>query len=187
MQTTALLVIDVQRGAFDGVRCPPIDSPDRLVRNANALVDAARAGGKHVVFVQHCDEPDQAFEEGTDHWLLHESFAPAPADSVIKKHASSSFEGTDLDARLKALGIDELVVCGLQSEFCVSNTTRSALQLGYKVRVARDGHSTWPSEGRSAAEIEADVNSRLGQAGARLEGTDGLALALRLARQAPAA
>jgi len=110
---------------------------------------------------------------------LHESLAPAPGDSVVKKYASSSFEGTDLDARLKTLGVDELVVCGLQSEFCVSNTARSALELGYKVRIAHDGHSTWPSEARSAAEIEDDVNARLAQAGALLEGTEHLAIVLR--------
>ena len=104
---------------------------------------------------------------------------PAPGELVVAKHASSSFEGTDLDAQLKAKGVKKLVVCGLQSEFCVSNTTRSALQLGYAVSVAQDGHSTWPSEGRSAAEIETDVNTRLAGAGAVLGTTEGLGVELR--------
>jgi nicotinamidase-related amidase len=179
MQTTALLVIDVQRAAFDGARCPPIDSPDRLVRNACALVEAARAGSHPVVFVQHCEGPDEPFAEGTPHWQLHESLAPAQGELTLKKYASSSFEGTDLDSKLKAKGVKELVLCGLQSEFCVSNTARAALALGYTVRIAQDGHGTWPSDGRTAAEIETEVNSQLAGAGAVLATTEGLSHALR--------
>src|ERR1700754_3486371 len=123
MQNTALLIIDIQRGAFDGVRCPPIDSPERLVANAGALLEAARAGGHAIVFVKHCDDPGQAFEDGTEHGELHGALVPVPGELVLKKYASSSFEGTDLDSQLKAKGVDELIVCGLQSEFCVSNTT----------------------------------------------------------------
>lgn len=182
MQTTALLVIDIQRGAFDGVRCPPIDSPDTLVRSACALVDAARASKTTVVFVQHCEGADQPFEEGTEHWQLHASFEPEPSDFVLKKHASSSFEGTDLDACLKDRRVTEVVLCGLQSEFCVSNTARSALQLGYTVRVAQDAHSTWPWNGRTAVEIKDEVNAQLAQAGATVATTRSLALALGRAR-----
>jgi nicotinamidase-related amidase len=182
MTTTALLVIDIQRAAFDGGRCPPIDSPDALVRNACELIEAARDGNCLVVFVQHCDEPDQPFEEGTDHWLLHKALVPAPGEPVLKKYASSSFESTELDALLKARKIGGLVLCGLQSEYCVSNTARSAIQLGYRVGVAQDGHSTWPSEGRTAAEIKEAVNSQLAQAGAVLKGTEDLAHSLRRAR-----
>lgn len=181
MQTTALLVIDIQRGAFDAERCPPIDSPDRLVRSARTLIEAARAGGHPVVFIQHCDEPGQPFETGTVHGQLHESLVPALGESVLKKYESSSFEGTDLDAQLKARGVKALVLCGLQSEFCVSNTARSALRLGYTVSVARDGHSTWPSDGRTAAEIEGEVNSQLAGAGATLATTEDLSIALRSA------
>ena len=179
MQITALLVIDVQRAAFDGARCPPIDSPDRLVGNTCTLVEAARAGGHPVVFVQHCEEPDQPFGEGSEHWQLHESLAPAPGELTLKKYASSSFEGTALDAELKARGVSELVLCGLQSEFCVSNTARSALGLGYGVNIARDGHATWPSDGRTADQIEAEVNSDLARAGAAVATTEQLSMALR--------
>lgn len=180
---TILLVIDIQRGAFDGVRFPPIDSPEPFVANARALVDAARAADHPIVFVQHCETtPGEVFEEGSEHWQLHEALRPEPAsnprEDVLKKYASSAFEGTDLDARLKALGADTLVVCGLQSEFCVSNTTRSALALGYKVLLAEDGHNTWPSQGRSAAEIRAEVNAVLAAAGAVLAPTEALAALL---------
>lgn len=181
MPTTALLVIDLQRGAFDGMRCPPVDSPDRLIRNACTLVQAARGAEAPVFFVQHCEGAGEPFEEGTSHWQLHESLVPGQGEPVVGKRASSSFEGTDLDAQLKERGVTGLVLCGLQSEFCVSNTARSALELGYTVRVAEDGHGTWPSEGRTAAEIARRANADLREAGAIVEPTASLVATLRKA------
>jgi nicotinamidase-related amidase len=182
MPSTALLVIDIQRGAFDGARCPQVDSPERLVQSATTLVDAAREGGQQIVFIQHCEnETGSPFQDGTVHWQLHESLVPKPGDIVIGKRESSSFEGTDLQAKLSSLGVKDVVLCGLQSEFCVTNTADSALKLGYGVHVASDGHSTWPSDGRTPAQIEDEVNAKLAQAGAKVVATDGLARTLRTA------
>ena len=180
MTSTALLVIDIQRAAFDGARCPPIDRSDELVGNAVALVAAARDAGCPVIFIQHCDDPDQPFEEGTPHWELHERLLPWPSDIVIKKHASSAFENTELGVTLQDLDIADLVVCGLQSEFCVSNTSKAALAEGYRVTVAQDGHSTWPSEGRASHVIVESVNEELRSLGAVLASTASLAAKLRV-------
>jgi nicotinamidase-related amidase len=65
MTTTALLVIDIQRGAFDGARCAPIDRAEDLLLHANSLVEAARASHTLIVFVQHCAKVNEALEEGT--------------------------------------------------------------------------------------------------------------------------
>ena len=177
--TTALLVIDIQRGAFDGVRCPVIDRAAELVANASALVAAARAAGMPVVFIQHCDEPGEAFEADTPHGEFHEDLSPKPGEAVVRKRASSAFENTELAATLQQLGAQQLVLCGLQSEFCVSNTSKAALALGYGVRLAQDGHSTWPSRGRLSHEISDAVNEELRALGAVLASTASLAVSLR--------
>jgi nicotinamidase-related amidase len=164
-------VIDIQRCAFDGVSFPPIDQPEDLVSNARALVDAARDSGTAVIFVQHCETTGRPFEVGTPQWEVHQELTPMAGDLIIRKYASSAFEGTDLDAKLRAFGVRDLVVCGLQSELCVSNTSKSALTLGYNVRVASDGHSTWPSKGQTSKAIVNVVNNELQSLGAVLEST----------------
>lgn len=179
LPATALLVIDVQRAAFDGVRCPPMDAPERLLASTHALLAAAREGQRAIVFVQHGEGAGEPFEHGTPHWQLHESLVPRDGESRLDKRESSSFAGTGLHERLQALQVGTLVLCGLQSEHCVSNTARSAIELGYRVRVAQDGHGTWPWDGRTAAEIRDDVNRRLAAAGAEVEPTAALAEALR--------
>ena len=172
---TALLVIDIQQAAFDGVFVSPIHRATELVANARTLIDAAHAAGQQVVFVQHCEAVGEPFEEGTPHWQFHEQLTPQAGDLVVKKHASSAFENTDLKAKLDALGASDLVVCGLQSDFCVSNTSKSALSLGYGVRIASDGHSTWDLNGEGAQAISERVNGDLQSLGAVLEPTAGIA------------
>ena len=178
MKAAALLVIDLQRGAFDGVRCPPIASADDLVSHATSLVEAARRNNTPIIFVQHCAGANKALEEGTSHGEFHEKVLPQAADRIVKKYASSAFENTNLQPMLQGLGITELVVCGLQSEICVFNTSVSALELGYVVHIAQDGHGTWPTQEKSAATITCEVNAKLLRQGAVLESTAALVMRL---------
>jgi len=180
MSHAALLVIDIHCGAFDGVHCEPIAQPDALVANALTLLNAARHGGTPIVFVQHCAEGKSApFEEGSVQWQLHEALAPQPGEAVLRKHASSAFEGTALAHMLEGMNARELVLCGLQSEFCVSNTAKAALAAGFTVTIVEDGHSTWPWNGESVEAIKARANAELAQAGARLSPVAHLVTALR--------
>lgn len=179
MKNAALLVIDVQRGAFDGERCEPIAQSQALIKNTEQLVSAARAAGMPIVFIQHCDDVGEVFEEGTSHWELHESLMPQFKDHVFRKYASSAFEGTALATTLKGFQARTLVLCGLQSEFCVSNTAKSALSEGFGVLVAQDGHSTWPSKAESASALSDRVNHELEACGARLSFTADLVRSLR--------
>jgi len=182
MSTTALLVIDIQRGAFDGVRCPPIHGPTELVANASLLIAAARDAGSPTVFVQHCDVAGAPFEEGTPHWELHEQLVPNVGETIIKKYASSAFENTLLGETLERLKINDVILCGLQSEFCVRNTGNAAIDRGYNVRLAQDGHGTWPSGGQSSEVISETVNKELAARGAIVASTADLAAMLRAGR-----
>jgi nicotinamidase/pyrazinamidase len=67
-----------------------------------------------------------------------------PDTTVISKATSqdqeaySSFQGTDLDSRLRAAGIRRLFIGGLTTDYCVLSTARDARQLGYEVFVLTD-------------------------------------------------
>jgi nicotinamidase/pyrazinamidase len=54
------------------------------------------------------------------------------------KDAYSGFEGTDLDARLRARKIKRLFIGGLATDYCVLNTVRDALSLGHEVYLLTD-------------------------------------------------
>jgi nicotinamidase/pyrazinamidase len=67
-----------------------------------------------------------------------------PSATVISKatkpehDAYSGFQGTDLDERLRAASIRRLFIGGLATDYCVLNTVRDAIGLGYKVLLLGD-------------------------------------------------
>jgi nicotinamidase-related amidase len=178
-EVTALLLVDLQNAVFGGFGIPPAHEADLLLRNASALLQEARASGVPVVHVQHCAGTGEALEEGAPGWPIAARLLPAVSERVVQKRASNAFEGTDLHAVLQEFGVGTIVITGIQSELCVSATCRGALGLGYAVRLAQDGHSTWPDAGRSASEIIAAQNEALEREGVLLSSTEGLGKWLR--------
>jgi ureidoacrylate peracid hydrolase len=61
-----------------------------------------------------------------------------PEDHVVEKHRASAFFETNLDTKLRMLGIEQLVVAGCNTEFCVESTVRDGYFRDYDVVVVRD-------------------------------------------------
>jgi nicotinamidase-related amidase len=137
MSKTALLVIDVQSAlvasAYRGAD---------LVAVIGGLLTRARAAGIPIVYLQHFDATYQPLIKGSAGWRIHEGVAPKPGEIVIEKAASDGFYQTDLQSELDRLSVERLVVCGLQTEFCVDATCRAAFSRGFEVVLAADAHST---------------------------------------------
>lgn len=157
----ALVVIDVQQGMFAFPGHPPHGGA-QMVERIVGLIERARAAGAPVFFIQHAGAPEDALAPGKPGFALHPELKPEPDEPVIVKQQCSAFLGTDLDARLKAAGAETLVICGMQTEFCVDTAVRGAVERGYRVRLVADGHSTFDGEGLSAAAIIGHHNRTLG-------------------------
>lgn len=137
---TALLLIDIQQGMFGPEEV--CHEPDELLAKVSALLNRARAAGVPVLHVQHCEEEGAPFAHKSASWQIRPEVAPREGEPVIEKWACSSFYNTDLDQRLRAAGINRLVIAGLQTEFCIDTACRVAQSLGYAVTLAGDAHST---------------------------------------------
>ncbi len=134
---TALLVIDMQVGLFEG---EPRYDADGVVRRVNALARAVRAGGGAVVFVQHEDEG--SLVHSAPGWQLLPTLDRRPEDATVCKTACDSFYRSDLDRVLCERKIKRLLVTGCATDFCVDTTIRSAASKDYEVVVVSDGHTT---------------------------------------------
>src|SRR5215471_12783182 len=149
----ALLVIDVQEGmepytAHDG---------KGVVSRIAELIDRARRTGTKLIYIQHDGgaEPGHPLAKGAPGHAIHHAIAPRAGESIIGKKQCSSFLGTNLDATLKTAGVDKLVICGMQTEFCVDTTVRSAHEHGYEVTLVSDAHSTGDTVALKAKDIVA--------------------------------
>lgn len=153
---TALLIIDVQQ-ALCGAE-GAVHDIDSVLQRINALGQQARAAGVPVLLVQH-EEPDGDFRYGSPGWQLAAGLLAVAGDARVRKTTPDAFNGTDLGQVLNDLDVDGLVICGLQTDFCVDTTVRSALAKGYDVTLVGDAHSTVDNAVLKAEQIVAHHNA----------------------------
>jgi len=155
--TTALLVIDVQASLCTG-EFAAYDI-ERVLSTINASIARARAAGLPVVFVQHEQDSDPLFRFGSPGWQLASGLQAEADDQRVRKTTPDAFHHTHLQAWLQSRDIQRLLVCGLQSDFCVDTSVRRALSLGYEVVLLADAHSTLDNPVLTAAQISAHHNA----------------------------
>jgi nicotinamidase-related amidase len=148
---TALVIIDLQQGSFTP-DIPRYD-PGGLVTRLNSLADAVRARDGSVVFVQHDGPPGDPHHPDLPGWRLLPDLQVRTGDLTVRKTACDAFLGTTLDATLRSLSVDQLVVTGCATDYCVDTTVRSALARGYATIVPMDGHTTSDRPHLSARKI----------------------------------
>jgi nicotinamidase-related amidase len=134
----ALIVVDMQVGLFAGQ--PPRCDAEGTIARINQLIGVIRQNGR-IVFIQHTEAAD-GLARGSNEWSLLPSLDRAVEDLVIEKTACDSFLETTLEETLRGEGIDELVIAGCATDFCVDTTIRAAAALRFKVVVPSDAHTT---------------------------------------------
>jgi nicotinamidase-related amidase len=179
--TAALLVIDVQRDfvapdGFCGAAGADLSAMPAAIEAIAQTIAAARSAGVRIVFVRlftsaDADSPAMLRQmerrgraggaalcrtgtAGADYFGV----APQPGDVEVIKRRYDAFLETDLDARLRALGIRSLLVTGVSTDCCVDSTARAAFQRDYDVFVVSDACAAGSPELHRSALIALDRN-----------------------------
>ncbi len=164
----ALLIIDVQNGFFSNPE-EPVYNETQLINNINGLIDSFRRLGKPIIFARHLDED---LVKGTKPWEVYANVHSRPEDLYIDKTTPDSFLNTDLQKVLKDRNIQSLVIAGLQTDYCIDTTCRSAFGKGIPVILASDAHSTYDNSFMKADKIIEYHNKIIGRWFAQLKTTD---------------
>ncbi|WP_163708127.1 cysteine hydrolase family protein [Mangrovibacterium lignilyticum] len=136
----ALVIIDMQKISFT-----PMTSrhdAEGVIERINLLSGQFRKNKLPVIFIQHDGSVENTCLPGTAEWELLPELNRLPDDLVISKMANDAFYETSLQQRLEDLGVDELVITGCATDFCVDATVKSALTRDYQITVVSDGHTT---------------------------------------------
>ena len=136
---TALLVIDVQQAMID-------ERPARLdefMLNLKLLIDAAHKNGTEVVYVRHDGGEGDVLAFGTPGWQLEKSLTPRADERVFDKHFGSAFRQTGLNEYLAGRNISRLVICGMQTEYCIDTSVKVAFEHGYDVVIPSGATTTY--------------------------------------------
>lgn len=136
----ALLIVDMQKVSFTP-KTPRFDAENVIVR-INTLSELFRVNGLPVIFIQHNGRKQNFCAPGSKEWEILDELIRKPGDQVISKEANDAFYQTQLHQFLQMNHINELVITGCATDFCVDATVKSALTHDYNVTIIADAHTT---------------------------------------------
>lgn len=116
----ALLVIDIQKDFFT-INPACSDSLKSAIDYVNAAIDLFRKKNLPIVAIQHKNE-EKGLVSGNPNFDMPESVKVENQDIHIVKTYGNSFTKTGLTEKLKALGVDTVILTGFCAEFCVLST-----------------------------------------------------------------
>ena len=172
---TALLVVDMQNGfMMEGVAHSLCREAIEIVPNINRLAAALRRTGGTVVWIKNAADAEtlqswsiraemdgpkrtvkrlQSMEPGT---LGHELWAAlevSPEDTVVRKTRFSAFiqGSSDLEARLRARGVENVIVTGTVTNICCESTARDAMMRNFRTLMVTDANAAMSDELHNAS------------------------------------
>lgn len=169
----AVLVIDMHRGSIDPPGTVFVPAGRGIVPALSRLLDGARRLRVPVIYVVHQIRPDGS-DAANPFWSESESVGdlypnvaeqvvgsrwteladgiePEPGDFVLPKKRYGAFSGNDLAFLLKNLGIETLILTGVETEICILATAFHAFNEDYRVIVASDAIAGLDPECEAAA------------------------------------
>ena len=142
MSQTALLVIDLQNDYFPNGKFP-LWNTELVLNNVKTLINHANKQQMPILLVQHISSAPKGkapfFEQGSEGVDIHSDILAICTNAkIIQKKFADSFHETNLSSVLSELAIDELLICGMMTQNCVTHTAMSKQAENYKVSVIQD-------------------------------------------------
>jgi nicotinamidase-related amidase len=170
--STALIVIDLQKGIVNGNFIHPIGE---IIDRTRELIDVFRAKNLPVVLVNVAGRPPGRTEQGprsntsfSEGWsdLLPE-LDQQSSEIVVTKRSWGAFATTDLEDQLRARGVTQVVVTGVVTSGGVEATARQAYEQGFNVTLALDAMTDLREEAHGYS--VRNVLPRVGETGSTKE------------------
>jgi len=183
---TALLVVDVQNDFADPSGSLSVAGGDRIVPTVNREIEMATANGAIVIATQDWHPPSTPhFAKDGGPWPVHcvagtwgAELHPAlalPGDAPRVRKGANGEDGysgftmrdpvsgatipTELEDLLRDAGVQDVVVTGLATDYCVKATALDAVRLGFETAVLADAVAAVDVEpgdgGRAIEEMQA--------------------------------
>ena len=138
-----LLVVDMQKALTEYEELYDAEAfMDRNIR----LIDAARKNDVEVIFVQHDAGEGSGFSAGDEDFEIDPRVAPKEGEKVFVKTINSCFGNQEFKAYMEQQEDKRLMVIGLQTNYCIDATVKSAFERGFEVIVPEGTNSTFDND-----------------------------------------
>lgn len=137
-----LIVVDIQKGITDA----RLYNFDSFIKNVTKIIDAARKNNVEVIYVQHDDGPGTGFSIGDKDFEIADQVAPMDGEKVFIKEINSFFGNKELTEYLEKGDDKEVMIIGLQTNFCIDASVKSAFERGFRVVIPERTNSTFDND-----------------------------------------
>ena len=168
-----LLLIDVQVNLLRDPEEGGVPAAHSVRQNIQSILSKARSEEHppRIIHVRNNGEPGEPDEPNTPGWRL--CIPPLPHEPIVDKKKNNAFVATKLGDLIPTNA--EVIVVGMQSDYCVRATCSAALDRGNEVILIRGAHATldhneiWNGGSVTKAHvIEAKIEAELEEAGVNL-------------------
>lgn len=138
----AYIIIDMQRGLLD-------DHPYngcQIVENIQKLLMVCRTIGVPVIHVRHDGGLNDPLEKNSVGWQICEELTPNESEIIIDKEYNSMFRKTKLEQILQSLKAKNIMMSGMQTEFCFDVSCKVAFEKEYLITIPKDTTTTFDSD-----------------------------------------
>lgn len=137
-----LLVVDMQKGIVNEELYDYENFMDRTVM----LIDAARKNNVEVIFIQHDAGEDSGLSIGDEDFELVDEVGRREGEKVFVKKINSCFGNRDFREYMEKQEDKRLMIIGLQTNYCIDATVKSAFERGFEVIIPEGTNTTFDND-----------------------------------------
>lgn len=141
-----LLIIDTQKLITN----EKLYKFDIFVSNVKKIINEARLNNMEVIYVRHDDGIGNELTKGNDGFEIYEKFKPINEEKIFDKVVNSAFKGTGLLEYLIKKGEENIIIIGLQTDYCIDATIKCGFEHGFNIIVPAYANTTVDNKFMSA-------------------------------------
>lgn len=155
LKDSALIMVDCQNTYRHGIM--QLTNVEAAILEAQKLLNMARDLNIPIIHIQHDAGVGSPYDVTAEIGQISSEVAPKNGENVITKNYPNAFIATPLEAQLKALGIENLILAGFMTHMCINSTARGAFNLGFKPTVVASACATRSLIGANGKTVDAQT------------------------------
>ncbi len=139
MKDTVLLIVDVQTALVQG---HPYHG-EKMIGNIKSLISFCRKNQVEVIYVRHDGGTGDELEYNSSGWQIEKEVEPLDGEMIFDKRYNSAFKSTGLKEHLDHRNIKNIILVGMQTEYCIDATCKTAFEYGYNIIIPEESTATY--------------------------------------------
>ncbi|WP_252247009.1 cysteine hydrolase family protein [Clostridium sp. ZBS4] len=123
---------------------------NKFVSNIEKIIATARQNNIEIIYVRHDDGAENELTKGTEGFEIYEKFIPSKEEKIFDKKVNSDFKDTGLLEYLISKGKKDIIIVGLQTDYCIDATIKCGFEHGFHMIVPAYSNTTVENKFMSA-------------------------------------